>query len=113
MYSSFGVNLDKQYSSLSRKTKIPKIRHRESEEENLLNSMGDKCIKEMNGAVGYLKDKMKNFKNSVSMEMDMDKDGLNISYNSHDYCVSKRNLALIGIGTLALVLGMKSMKNHR
>ncbi|MNM21616.1 MULTISPECIES: hypothetical protein [Clostridium] len=112
MYSSFGVNLDKQYSSLSRRTKIPKIRHRECEDDCECH-MSEKYFKEMNGAVDYLKDKLKDFKNSVSMEMGMDEDNINISCCSHDYCISKKHLALIGVGTLAFVLGVKAMKNHR
>ncbi|MEG2317739.1 MAG: hypothetical protein RSB85_02755, partial [Rikenellaceae bacterium] len=75
----------------------PKIRHRECEDDCECH-MSEKYFKEMNGAVDYLKDKLKDFKNSVSMEMGMDEDNINISCCSHDYCISKKHLALIGVG---------------
>lgn len=111
MYNCFGVNKHKQYASLARGTKIPRVNDYEYE-DNCLEDMAEDCLNEVSSTVNSLKDKIKNFKESVSMEMGIDDENINISCGSHNYCLKKKTLALATVGTLAFVLGLKSLRNR-
>lgn len=117
VYSNVGVNLNKELTYLSKRKRIPRSKHANTNyccEESLLETLENKYSNDMANIVDFIKDKAKTFKSSFSNSNNNAK-----NTQSHIECCSSKskmdmkNMALMGIGALAVVYGIKALARHR
>ncbi|MEQ8155464.1 MAG: hypothetical protein ABRQ25_11360, partial [Clostridiaceae bacterium] len=113
MYTSIGVNLNKELRYLSKRKRMPKISH------NNFNSSGQPSIepliqkytKNISNIIGYIKDKTSDFKSSMDS-------GTNDTKSSqvHYFCCKdmsyKRNIVFMSLGAIAVGYGIKYLLKH-